>query len=149
MAPQYYVLPITNITDQLIRDEDLRIHPYNDSRGIETIGVGRNLKDKGISVAEAKYLLNNDITDVLADLKKHLPWTTSLAGIEPVRYAVLANMGFNIGVEGLSKFNSFLGLVAQHKWAEAAADGRTTAWAKELPERSERLMAQLETGKWM
>ncbi len=36
---------IVNLTDQLIRDEGLRLYPYKDTAGKLTIGVGRNFLD--------------------------------------------------------------------------------------------------------
>lgn len=51
------------LIDQLVRDEGLRLHPYIDSVGKLTIGVGRNLTDMGISQAETEMLLSNDIAN--------------------------------------------------------------------------------------
>ena len=48
------------ITDQLIRHEGLRLTPYRCPAGRLTIGVGRNLEEKGISEQEAMVLLEND-----------------------------------------------------------------------------------------
>ena len=55
-----------DVTQMLIKHEGLRNFVYNDSIGIPTIGVGRNLKSRGITNAEAMYLLNNAI-----DFYKH------------------------------------------------------------------------------
>ena len=49
------------LRDQIIRDEDCRLRVYYDPLGVPTIGVGRNLRDKGISQTEADFLLGNDI----------------------------------------------------------------------------------------
>lgn len=46
-----------NIIKMLIRHEGLRLKPYKDSVGKLTIGVGRNLDDKGITKEEAMHLL--------------------------------------------------------------------------------------------
>ena len=43
-----------NIYDQLRRDEGVRFKPYQDTVGKWTIGVGRNLSDKGINWVEAQ-----------------------------------------------------------------------------------------------
>jgi len=39
------------LSDALIRDEALRLKPYRCTAGKLTIGVGRNLDDRGISPA--------------------------------------------------------------------------------------------------
>ena len=89
---------ISNLKDQLVRDEELRLKPYTDSVGKTSIGVGRNLTDKGISFQEAQGLLTNDIADATADLAAKLPWTATL---DDVRKGALTNMCFNMGIGGL------------------------------------------------
>ena len=59
---------MNNIFDQLRRDESVKQFVYTDSEGIPTIGVGRNLRDRGLSPDEIDYLLNNDVTAVKAQL---------------------------------------------------------------------------------
>ena len=58
------------LRDALIRDEGVRLKPYRDSVGKLTIGVGRNLDDKGLTRAEAEALLDNDIRDVTASVSR-------------------------------------------------------------------------------
>src|SRR3990167_270296 len=81
------------LSDQLIRHEGLRLKLYSDSLGVPTIGVGRNLRDKGISHAEAMLLLENDLDEVLVDLQT-FPWW---AALDPVRQRVLVDLRFNLG----------------------------------------------------
>lgn len=45
------------LTDQLIKHEGLRLKPYRCPAGKLTIGIGRNLEDKGITEKEAVMLL--------------------------------------------------------------------------------------------
>ena len=47
----------------------MRLTPYRDTVGKLTIGVGRNLDDVGITDAEARFLLENDIARTVADLE--------------------------------------------------------------------------------
>ena len=49
------------LIEELTRDEGYRRRVYKDSVGIETIGIGRNLVDVGVTKEEAQYLLGNDI----------------------------------------------------------------------------------------
>lgn len=56
------------LVDQLIEHEVLKLKPYYCPAGKLTIGVGRNLEDKGISQKEAVFLLKNDIDECIADL---------------------------------------------------------------------------------
>ena len=79
-------------------DEGLRLKPYRDTVGKLTIGIGRNLDDVGISEAEAKYLLSNDLDRTISDLDKYMLWWQTL---DTPRRRVILNMAFNLGVAGL------------------------------------------------
>ena len=48
------------LIDLLIRHEGIKLKPYHCTSGKLTIGIGRNLEDRGITKEEAIYLLNND-----------------------------------------------------------------------------------------
>ena len=66
---------------------------YKDHLGIETIGVGRNLKDRGLSEDEIDYLLTNDITIIENELDKSFPWWRDL---DEVRQRALADLAFPV-----------------------------------------------------
>ena len=120
-----------SIEDQLILHEGLRLKPYRCTAGKLTIGVGRNLEDKGISHDEAMILLRNDIAEVTAQLEQ-FDWFRALG---PVRRKVLIDMCFNLGMAGLLGFQKMIealnGLTTRQlrtKWYTA---GGIDKWAKE------------------
>jgi len=137
-----------NIKDQLKRDESEKLFPYKDSVGKITIGVGHNLTDDGIPQTISDALLNYDLQKVYGHLST-VPWMVKLQSTDNIRWNVLVNMCFNMGFGGLMSFKTFLGLMEQGKWNEAATDGRSTVWYKQVGARAERLMKQLETGEWV
>ncbi|MDP3703688.1 MAG: lysozyme, partial [Candidatus Omnitrophota bacterium] len=92
---------------QLIAHEGLRLKPYTDTVGKLTIGVGRNLTDKGITKAEALYLLERDIEECIADLVT-FPW---FGRLDSVRQRVMIDMRFNLGPSRLRKFRRTLAAV--------------------------------------
>src|SRR3989338_8096197 len=110
---------MASIRDCLIRDEGVRLKPYRDSVGKLTIGVGRNLDDKGLTRAEAEALLDNDIRDAEADVAHRLPWSAQLD--EP-RRGVLVMLAFNAGIGGLLTFRKMLAAMGRGAWAEAARE---------------------------
>jgi len=128
----------------LIRDEGLRLKPYRDTVGKLTIGIGRNLDDRGISRDEAMTLLQNDIDAHLREVKAALPWLVSL---DEVRQRVLVNMAFNLGVPKLLEFRNTLQAIANGDWKKAAAGMRASLWAKQVGQRAERLARMMESGK--
>jgi lysozyme len=139
-------MEVTNILEQLKRDEGLRLKPYKDSVGKTTIGIGRNLDDVGISEDEALILLHNDLGKVAGELRAALPWAENLG---PVRGSVLGNMAFNMGIGGLLQFHKFLTALRLGNYEQAATEMLDSKWAKQVGPRAERLAQQLRTGEWV
>ncbi len=127
----------------LIRDEALRLKPYVDTVGKITIGVGRNLSDRGISEPEARVLLANDMTAVLGDCGTAFAWWNEL---DEVRQRVVANMGFNLGVPRLLEFQRMLLAIEQTKFNAAADEMLGSTWAKQVGQRAVRLAGAMRTG---
>lgn len=128
------------LAEDLLRDEGLRLNPYRCTAGRLTIGVGRNLDDRGISESEALLLLDNDIKDCWGQLAVAQPWV--LAAPEAVQ-EVLANMCFNLGLAGLLGFRQTLALLQAGRFAEAAAAMLRSKWAAQVGARAERLAQRL------
>lgn len=129
---------------ELERDEGKRNFVYKDSRGIDTIGVGRNLQAVGVSDDEIGIMLGNDINQrVLPGLGKWLPWYVNL---NDSRQRVLANMCFNLGIDGLLKFHNMLEAVRAGDYEKAAAEMLTSLWAQQVGERATRLAAMMRSG---
>lgn len=135
----------TDIISQLKRDEGLRLHVYNDTQGIPTIGYGRNLRDNGISEAEATNMLNSDVAEVLNQFEDHLPWADR---IDDCRHGVLINMAFNMGIAGLLQFKQMLAHVQAGEWDAAADAMLDSEWATQVGARAQRLAVQMRTGEW-
>src|SRR4026209_1459215 len=82
--------------------EGVRLQPYADTNGFLTIGYGRLLDPRrggGIAPDEAEYMLANDLRRAERDAET-LPVYLDLS---PVRQAVLIEMVFNLGLEGVKK----------------------------------------------
>lgn len=137
------------LVKDLIRDEGTgpiikdRLMPYEDTTGHITIGFGRNLGDRGISLHEAEFLLHNDVKDTLRELNEALPW---LADLDEVRQRVVANMAFNMGVPKLLEFRTTLRAIKHHDFELAAAGMRTSLWYRQTKSRAERLITMMRTG---
>lgn len=130
-----------SIEQQLIRHEGLRLKPYRCPAGKLTIGVGRNIEDRGISEEEAMFLLRNDIETCKRELNERYPFILSL---DPERYNVLVNMCFNMGIERLSQFRRMLAHISLGNYIEAAKEGLDSQWAKQVGPRAIELMKIME-----
>ncbi len=134
----------TVLREMLIIDEGIRLHPYTDTVGKLTIGVGRNLTDIGISKDEAIILLDNDIKAAIVALDGLWPWWR---GMSEVRQHVLANMCFNMGITKLSGFKLALEAMEQSKYEEAANQMTNSAWFNQVGARAIRLVSLMRNGK--
>jgi lysozyme len=132
------------LTDQLTRDEGCKLKVYKDTKGILTIGVGRNLEGNGISLEEAQYLLANDIRNVQAACTANFSFFKAL---DEVRQGVLVNMGF-MGVEKLKQFHKMLAAIEAGDWQTAAKEMLDSKYATDVGDRAKRLAQQLITGEW-
>jgi lysozyme len=148
LLPMTIVSSVDNLFDQLIRDENEVLHAYQDSEGWWTIGIGRLIdsrKGGGITDAEARYLLGNDIARVTRELQGAFPWVASLSR---TRFAVLQAMCFNMGLKHLSEFQKMLSALALGNYADAAREMLDSAWAKQVGPRADRLAKQMATDTW-
>ena len=134
---------IPALKEQLARHEGVRLAPYRDSVGKLTIGIGRNLDDVGISEAEARVLLENDIIVVLADLDRQLPWWRTLS---ETRQLVLADMCFNLGIRRLAGFQKTLAAMQQGDWTTAAREMLDSKWAEQVGRRAQTLAQMMQAG---
>jgi lysozyme len=68
--------------------------------------------------------------------------------LNDARQGVLANMAFNMGIDGLLKFHDTLRCVGQQKYAEAAEHMGQSLWSRQTVTRATALIEQMTTGKW-
>jgi len=85
-------------------------------------------------------LLGNDITRVMAELDKKIPWWKDEA---PLRQRALINMAFQLGVNGLMKFKKMIRAMEIGHYDRAYTEALDSKWAKQTPNRA------LEVAKWL
>jgi lysozyme len=129
----------------LRRHEGERLKPYKCTAGYLTIGIGRNLEGKGITQAEAEYLLSNDIDECVDDLRD----------IFPLRFdqfpdhvqEVLVNMRFQLGSAGFWNFEKLRAAVWAYDFQKAAEEMLNSKWAKhDTPGRAKELAGVMRHG---
>jgi lysozyme len=129
---------------QLRLHEGERLKPYRCTAGKLTIGVGRNLDDRGITRLESAMLLANDISAVEAELLRALPWAAQL---DEVRQRVLVDMTFNLGLPGLLEFRRTLATIQAGQYQQAAAMMLQSKWAGQVGQRARRLSQMMASGQ--
>ena len=121
---------------QLENDERYRQFAYKDSVGKLTVGIGRNLKDKGLSYTESLYLFENDIKDAENQLRNRFYWFDS---IDIQAQDVMINMAFNMGLGGLLTFTKALEHMKNENYKLAAEDFMSSKWSGQVGDRAVRL----------
>ena len=151
---------------KLIAHEGLRLNVYKDSLGIDTIGIGRNLQDRGISKeeldeldipsidhvyeygiteADAIFLAENDVQIVEDELvRAH----SCVEELDAVRQLVLIDMAFNLGVPRLCKFKKMWAAVHAKQFDIAAKEMLDSRWARQVKSRSTKLAHAMHHGEF-
>ncbi len=141
--PSTHKFDMGQVLGQLRGDEGLRLVVYDDEsglplragmvvRGNPTVGIGRNLADRGISEMEARVLLANDVEACAAQLDAEIPWWRTLS---PTRQAQLINLDFNMGWGRLVDFKNFLAEMEAGNWVAAVAALKSSHWWNQVGRR--------------
>ena len=137
---------IEQLREELKRDEGCVNSIYLDHLNLPTTGIGHLInewdeeygKPVGTPVSEERVndLFDKDIQvtidecKVLYDNFDDLPEEAQL---------IIANMMFNLGRPRLTKFRKMYEAVMDANWIEAAIQMEDSLWAKQVPNRAERL----------
>jgi lysozyme len=129
------------LRELLIKHEGIKGKVYADTEGILTVGVGRNLEDVGVSYDEAMLMLDNDIKRVLYACWHEFPW---FADLTEDRQNVVANMVFNLGLEGFKKFKKMIAAIEKDDYIEAACQMIDSKWAAQVKGRAVELAVMMK-----
>lgn len=133
----------------LIRDlqmfEGYSGRPYKCPSGYLTIGYGRNLDANPLSMAEAEFLLFNDVDRAKVIARRTVQ---TFDFLDEVRQDVLVQMAFQMGEAGLRGFRRMLDALQVADFATAAKEMRDSKWWREDSRtRAETLARRMETGR--
>jgi lysozyme len=152
--------------EKLIAHEGLVLQVYQDTLGIDTIGIGRNLEDRGISKeelddldipsldhiyeygiteADAVYLATNDVQIVEEELSNAHPCVDRL---DSVRQLVVMDMAFNMGVPRLCLFKKMWNAIHEEDFSTASKEMLDSRWANQVGSRSVKLANAMHNGEF-
>ena len=152
--------------EELIKHEGLKLQVYQDTLGIDTIGIGRNLKDRGITKqeldeldipnidhvyeygiteADAVYLATNDVQIVEEELVRAHPCVDRL---DSVRQLIVMDMAFNMGVPRLCKFKKMWNAIHDEDFPTAAKEMLDSRWANQVKGRATKLANAMHNGEF-
>lgn len=116
---------------------------FEGRKGKISIGIGYNIDDLGLPDDIIIELFNRKLKEAEDQLATRAPWTSMLD--EP-RREVLVEMVYNMGIDGVMKFQATLSALQRGKYDEAAGHLRDSLVYRQLPKRYEVLAKILETG---
>lgn len=128
---------------QLTVDEGKRNKMYLDSKGIPTIGIGHNLRDRFISERAIRVIFEDDTAQAIDDARHLFP---SFDSLSDARRAVISNMSFNLGLTRLSAFHDMRAAVEAGDFDKAASEMLNSTWATQVGERAQRLAKTMKEG---
>jgi lysozyme len=156
----------SHFLDKLIEHEGMVLTVYQDTLGIDTIGIGRNLKDRGISKeelayldipnietvyqhgiteADARFLAMNDIKIVESELcRVH----KCVENLDAVRQLILMDMAFNMGVPRLCKFKKMWNAIHESNFEVAGFEMMDSKWARQVGNRAKKLSDAMKFGEF-
>ncbi len=140
--------------------EGYRANPYLCTAGKKTIGIGRNLEARpfttqelyviqdpnNITREEAIWLLKEDIIDLIVQITKRIPVYSKL---DRERSYALVDMCYQMGIDGVKKFNKMLMALDEKVWGRAFIECLDSKYAKDTPVRAKRIAWLLKTGEWI
>jgi lysozyme len=126
----------------LIKHEELKQFPYVDTTGHLTIGIGRNLTTRGISVNESLYLCDDDIIYFTDKLSQYVTFFNDLSDNRKI---CLVDMCFNLGVQGLLGFRKMFDALEKQDYETAANEILFSKAAEQCPARYSQLANIMRT----
>ena len=105
-----------------------------------TIGWGRNIQDRGISLDEAELMFRNDISHAIRDLMSVFP---NFHHMERNVRIVLVDMMFNMGLPSFLTFHQFINAAKRGDKPAMIQEMKDSAWYIQVGNRSKKLITLL------
>lgn len=143
------MIDLARLEKQLTGEEGRRHDAYLDSLGVPTIGIGHATPDIHLGMtwtdAQIDAAFQADVTEKSHQIAAAFPWAMSLC--DP-RTAVLIEMCFQMGLDGLIGFHQALGAMRDGRFDDAAAQMLASKWDRQTPERAKSMADQMRSGEW-
>ena len=127
----------------LIIDEGEKSLPYDDATskpvrciGKLTIGIGRNLTDRGLSPDEIDYIFQNDLNIVVKDALSIFP---KFSTYSLNRKLAICNMLF-MGKYKFLGFTEMIRAIKNEDWKRAAVEAQDSKWFRQTKSRGPRVV---------
>lgn len=150
---------VKQVYEEISADEGKVLHAYLCSEHHKTVGIGHKVletdaenrlyiygagddvaDDQSISEGRCYELFQEDVQVAIGGCERiYGNWEE----LPQEAQHILVNMCFQLGQGGLSKFKNFKVAIEDYQWQRAAEEMLDSRWAKQTPERAERLKSRM------
>jgi lysozyme len=132
---------IESLINEIVFEEGFKSKPYEDTRGVLTIGYGTNI-EQGITRDMAKAMLEVDLKAKIEELTEAKPF---IADLPSKQQRVIFNMCYQLGVRGLLNFKKMWEALEGGDYGRASIEMIDSKWHKQTPNRAERLAEMMNS----
>jgi len=118
---------------------------YQCSADKNTIGIGFNLDDVGLSLDESRVILKMRLEHISESLHNELPW---LYEVGKTRISALCDMAYQMGITGLLGFKKSLALMESGDYYAASVEFLNSNWARQTPARAHKITGIISSGEY-
>ena len=137
---------LTKLMELLKKHEGFSATAYRDTKGILTIGYGRNLEAMTVTQEQAGMWLAEDSANAI---KQAMKFPEFAHCDTHARQNVFVELIYNIGAGKVAKFKKMLAAITAHDWNKAADELYDSKWRIDVgPTRSGTLISMLRTGEF-
>ena len=149
-------MDLDKLQQELAEDEGCKYEIYNDHLGYATFGIGHLVTNSDLEYGQeigtkvSKERVDECFkTDIEITIEDCNILYSNFNDIPEEAQLILANMMFNLGRPRLSKFVNLKLAVDSEDWMEASVQMMDSKWAKQVPNRAERLCSRMEKLSWL
>jgi len=144
--------------------EGFRASPYEDTRGLWSVGIGTCLETNPLTAEQWRWLLSRgELSVTISEAGAEYLMGAALETVEracatsfrfwtalnDARQNVIIEMGYNLGMSRLLGFHEMLDALAAADYVDAAHQMLDSLWAHQVASRAERLAQQMRTGAFV
>jgi|TARA_X000001382_G_C3091949_1_gene153843 lysozyme len=149
-------MDLDKLQKELAEDEGCKYEIYLDHIGYKTFGIGHLCKatdpenDMDVGTEVSKERVDECFeADIAMTIKDCNILYSNFNDIPEEAQLILANMMFNLGRPRLSRFVNLKLAVDSEDWMEASVQMMDSKWARQVPNRAERLCSRMEKLSWL
>ena len=125
-----------SLIEEIKQEEGFSGTVYRCTEGFDTVGYGSRMP---ITKEEAELLLEYRLKAMKAQLTGYL----YDIDIKDEAWDILFNMAYQLGVKGVLNFKNMIKALKDNDYKEASIQGLDSLWAKQTPNRANRLMKRM------